>query len=419
MAVLSLVEQLKSATDPVMSGVIENIVVNDQLTAFLPWASVPTGSVSFVREKANPTTVTPSSGATITEDSALEDDKVTAFVRRFLIDQTPDVLDARSAGGMRLAKAKAVARAAKSLAQKYGVDVISGNANWTVTVNSYGGTGYTGATIVVGPGHDSRMPVGIIRYTHSGTTVRYKAPGDAEFGASVAIASGVKLYSDNPNKWVTLTTTAGSASANGDIVFTISPTSSSTPIDGMVRLVAAGQVISSSGTNGDAISLAALDQLIDTCKDKSGRKHLIMLPRTRRQVMALLRASGGVTMMELTREYIPSLQDTVVVPSYNNVPMLATDNCPTNRSKGSLSTGTMVFCATFGEEGGLCGIYSSAAPGDGEDNRGEIVSEGNNGLTVLDLGSERDRDAHKVRVRAYWGLKNASELGLAALDEII
>lgn len=414
MATLSLVELLKAEQNCIISGVIENIVSYDQLSAVLPFEAHPAGNVTYKREKALPTTSTPTSGATITEDAALEFDEVTSFCRRFVVDQTPDNLDARSSGGMVSAKAKAVAGASKSLARKYGNDAIAGNANWTVTVNSYGGTGYTGATIVVGPGHDSRNPVGIIRYTHSGTTVKYKAPGDAEFGASVSIASGVKIYSDNPNKWVTLTTTAGSASANGDIVFTISATGSSTPIDGLVRLLPASQLIASSGTNGDAISLAALDQLIDQVK-VMGNKVLLAHPRTKRAIMALLRASGGVTMEELAREFAPSLRKALTVPTYNGVPILSSDWMVTDRAKGSLSNGTMVFCTTLGPDG-LVGMYS---PNDPADNvGGAVVAEGANGITVLDLGHERDRDAQKVRVRAYWGLKLGSELGIAALDEI-
>lgn len=416
MATLSLIELLKAERNPVISGVVENVIAYDQLSAALPFSPVPQGFLSYKREKALPTTSTPTSGATITEDNALEYDEVTSYLRRFIVDQAMDNLDARAAGGMPLAKGKAVAAASKSLARKFGTDVINGNANWTVTVNSFGGTGYTAATIVAGPGHDSRNPVGVLRYTHSGTTIKYKAPGDSEFGASVSVASGVKVYSDNTNKWVTVNFTAGSASANGDVVFTISPTSSSTPIDGMLRLLPASQLISSSGTNGDAIALASLDQLIDAVK-VMGRKVIVAHPRTRRAIIALLRASGGVTMAELGALFGGDLRYPVSVPMYNGIPILSSDWMMTDRAKGSLSTGTMVFCAALDETNGLSGLFCPNDP-EGDNAGGAVVAQGANGLTVLDLGHERDRDAQKVRVRAYWGVRLGSELGLAALDEI-
>ena len=95
MAVLSLIEFVKTATDPVMSGVVENIITIDQLIGALPYVSIGANDhINFDREKALPTTSRPSSGATITADNALEYDRVSAYVRRLVIDQDIDVLDA-------------------------------------------------------------------------------------------------------------------------------------------------------------------------------------------------------------------------------------------------------------------------------------------------------------------------------------
>lgn len=414
MAVLSLIEMLKSEPDPIMSGLIENIITVDKFVPHIPFVGIEGDHVTFAREKAIPTTSTPSSGATITPDNALADSRVSAFIRRFVVDQDIDNLDARGVGGMDRARAKAIAKAAKSLGRQYASDVISGNANWTVTINSFGGTGYTGATIVVGPGHDTRNAVGIIRYTHSGTTVKYKAPGDAEFGASVSIAAGVKIYSSSEDKWVTLTTSAGSASASGDITFTISATGSSTPIDGMLRLLASAQTITSS-TNGDAITLATLDQLADLVTDANGPKAYMMHQRTRRVVASLLRAAGGATMSEYKEmQFGTGRVETVL--HYNGIPVLETNWNPITQTQGSSSTATTVWCATLGEDAGLSGIYSKAMPGD--EDPGELLAEGDNGLTVLNIGTVQASDTKRIRVRGYWGLKNASEKGLAAATGI-
>lgn len=415
MAVLSLIELLKSTSDPVAAGTIEHIITVDQLIGNLPMISLGVrDNLRFKREKALPGVSKPASGGAITADNALEFTQVQAFVRRMVVDQDIDVLDAGAVGGMMNARADAIGKAAKAIGRTFGDDLIDGNSNFTATINSFGGTGYSGATIVVGPGHDPRMPVGIIRYTHSGTTVKYKAPGDAEFGPAVSIASGVKIYSDNEDKWVTLTTSAGSASANGDIVFTIS--GGDQEIDGLERLCATSQTIASTGADGDAISLATLDQLADTVTDNGGPKVYLCNRTIRRKVAALLRAAGGATMSEFASEIFQTGAPQRY-PTYNGIPILVTDFIDNDESKGSASSLTSVYCATLGEKAGLAGIYSDASM-DAED-AGELIARAPAGMTILNLGTVQNADAKRVRVKAYWGLKNASEKGIARAKEIV
>lgn len=414
MAVLSLIEFAKTATDLVMSGVVENIITVDQVIGALPMMSIGANDhVNFDREKALPTVSRPSSGATITADNSLEFDRVSAYVRRILVDQDTDVLDAGVVGGMGSARAKAIAAASKAIARAYGSDIINGNANWTATVGNNGVAGMTISAITVGPGHDSRMPVGIIRYTHSGTTLKYKAPGDAEFGAAVTAATGAKLYSDNPNLWVTLAY-SGSLSADGDITFAISPTSSTVAIDGLARLVPTAQTVASS-TNGDALTLATLDQIADLVTDKNGPKVYIMPTRTRRFVASLLRAAGGATMSEYSSEIFPTGPRGQKYLNYNGIPILCSDWISIAQTQGSSSTATAVYCATLGADAGLCGIFSDAAADAAE--ASNVVSSAM-GLTVLDVGTVQAVDARRTRVKAYWGLKCATEKGIAAATGI-
>lgn len=414
MATLPLVELLKGTSDPIAAGVIEHIITVDQLIANLPMVSIGArDSFTYRREKALPGVSKPASGGTITADNALEYTRAVSYVRRMVVDQDIDILDAGAAGGMMSARAEAIGKAAKAIARQFGDDIITGNSNWTVTINSFGGTGYTGATIVAGPGHDPRLGPGIIRYTHSGTTVKYKAPGDAEFGPALSIASGVKLYSDNEDKWVTLTTSAGSASANGDIVFTLS--AGDQEVDGLQRITATGQTISSAGTDGDAVALATLDQLADLVTDNGGPKVYMMTRRTRRAVAALLRAAGGATMSEFKAEISPTGQAATFL-TYNGIPILTSDWIPLTETKGSGTALTSVYCATLGENAGLAAIYSDASM-DAED-AGELISRGPGGLTVLNLGTVQNADVKRVRVKAYWGLLNKSEKGLARAKEI-
>ena len=413
---LSLIELLKTTSDPVASGVIEHIVTADQLIGNLPMVGLGSrDSITYNREKALPAVSKPASGATITATAALEFTRADSFVRRMVVDQDIDILDAGAAGGMVGARAVAIGKASKAIARTFGDDIITGNSNFTVTVNEVGSAGNTGATIVVGPGHDPRRPVGLVKYTHSGVTVQYKAPGDSEFGAAVAYTSGVKVYSDNEDKWVTVALTGGTLAANGTTVFTIS--AGDQEVDGLARLCAASQLISSSGTNGDAISLATLDQLADLVKDKGGPKVYIGTSRTKRSIAALLRAAGGATMGEFkSMQMVTGNPDQTPVLFYNGIPFLVSDWIPLTESKGSLSTGTSVYCATLGENAGLAAMYSDASL-DAED-AGELISRGPGGLTVLNLGTVQNADAKRVRVKAYWGLLNMSEKGLARASEI-
>jgi len=415
---LTLSEIVKGANEMVLSGVVENIITVDALIKNLPFQNVGNSDhLNFVREKALPTISQPTSGGTITADASMAFDRVTAYVRRFLVDQDIDVLDAAAAGGMVNVKANAIAKASKSIARQFGTSIISGNSNFTATVNQNaipisGGSGLiTISSITVGPGHDSRNPVGIIRYTHSGTTLAYKAPGDVAFGAEVTAASGAKLYSNNPNLWVQMAYT-GTPNGNGMVVFSLSVTSSTVDVDGLVRLVPAAQTITAS-TNGDAITLATLDQLADLVTDRSGPKVYIMPQRTRRAVAALIRAAGGALMAEYVSEIFPSGTSEKYM-SYNGIPILCSDWISTTQTQGSSSTATAVYCATLGEEGGLCGIYSDAVD---SDDRGMVISSGA-GLTVLDVGTVQNSDARRTRVKAYFGLKCATERGVAAATGI-
>ena len=160
MATLNLIDLLKGTSDPVMSGVVENIITTDQLTANLPFVNIGLPDhLTWNREKALPAVSKPSSGGAITADNALAFDRVTAFCRRFVIDQDIDNLDAGAAGGMVDAKANAIAKASKSLGREYGQDITDGNPAWTVTVNA--GSHYYGLQLLPGTANE---PVGAIGY---------------------------------------------------------------------------------------------------------------------------------------------------------------------------------------------------------------------------------------------------------------
>ena len=86
--VLSLVELLKGSSDPVLSGVAESIITVDQLVAQLPFKSIGLSDhLTWRREKALPVVSKIASGDNITSTNALAFDRVTAYLRRFVVDQ--------------------------------------------------------------------------------------------------------------------------------------------------------------------------------------------------------------------------------------------------------------------------------------------------------------------------------------------
>lgn len=408
--VLSLVELLKGSSDPVLAGVAESIITVDELVAQMPFRSVGMSDhLTWKREKALPVVSKIASGDNITSTNALAYDRTTAYLRRLVCDQDIDNLDAGAAGGMLAAKAEAIGRASKAMARTFGDDVVTGAPAWTVTINDYGASGASSGTIVPGPGHDPRLGNAQIRYVHSGTTVAYKAPGDSDFGAAVTYSAGVRAYSQNPNKWANIT--LATLSANG--IVTLSFVANTNEIDGMERLLASAQTITAS-TNGDAISLATMDQLADLVTDTNGIKTYIMPSRTRRAVMALVRAAGGASMGEFMSMSFGTGRE-VKVPTYNGIPILRSDFIPITDTQGSSSAATKVYCATLGDAGGLCGIYSEAGM---DDAGGEVIASGLNGIQVVNLGTVQNADAKRVRVKAYWGVASKTEKGLAAATGI-
>jgi len=150
-------------------------------------------------------------------------------------------------------------------------------------------------------------------------------------------------------------------------------------------------------------------------KDRSGPRVYVMASRTRRAVAALLRGAGGATVSEFKSEISPSIVGEQML-TYNGIPILVSDWVPITRTTGSTTGSTsVVFCATLGD-GGLSGIYSQAQSGD--EDAGEIIASGANGIEVINLGSAQNTDSKAVRVKAYWGLKLGADLGLAMADGI-
>lgn len=175
----------------------------------------------------------------------------------------------------------------------------------------------------------------------------------------------------------------------------INGTGASNQFDGLLNLCASGQQITPS-TNGDDLSFAILDALMDLVTVKDGMvDYYSMHARTRRDYRQLLRALGGASVNE-TKE-LPTGE---TVDSYSGVPIFRNDWIPTNITQGASTDASYVFAGTFDDGSrsmGLAGLTAQEAAG----------------MQVVDVGESETKDEHIWRVKWYAGLALFSEKGLA------
>lgn len=146
--------------------------------------------------------------------------------------------------------------------------------------------------------------------------------------------------------------------------------------DGIDKTVPAGQTLSM-GVNGASLTLAKIDELIDTVK--GGKPDiLIMSRRTRRSLNSLARGSGSF--LETDRDEFGAM-----VSFYDGIPIGVSDYVSDSQTQGSSSTASTIYALQFGE-GAVVGL---TAPG---------------GLQVERVGSLETKDASRIRVKWYVSL---------------
>lgn len=146
--------------------------------------------------------------------------------------------------------------------------------------------------------------------------------------------------------------------------------------DGIDKTVPAGQTLSM-GVNGASLTLAKIDELIDTVK--GGKPDiLIMSRRTRRSLNSLARGSGSF--LETDRDEFGAM-----VSFYDGIPIGVSDYVSDSQTQGSSSNASTIYALQFGE-GAVVGL---TAPG---------------GLQVERVGSLETKDASRIRVKWYVSL---------------
>jgi HK97 family phage major capsid protein len=144
-------------------------------------------------------------------------------------------------------------------------------------------------------------------------------------------------------------------------------------------------------TNGGALTLDKLDELIDLIKP--GRPDaLCMAKRTRRKLSSLRRASGNLLETDVDAFGRRALY-------YDGIPILVDDFIPTDEEQGtSGAVCSSIYAVKFGRQG-LMGLE-------------------NGGIQVERVGDLETKDATRTRVKWYCGLALFSTLGLSRLAGI-
>jgi HK97 family phage major capsid protein len=160
--------------------------------------------------------------------------------------------------------------------------------------------------------------------------------------------------------------------------------------DGIDLLAVAGQTVSM-GTNGDSLTLARLDELID--KVRGGKPDMLLMSRRSRRSLNILARTSG-TFLEADRDQFGGM-----VQFYDGIPIGINDYIGDAQTVGTSTDCSTIYAMQFGE-GALSGL---TAPG---------------GLTIERVGSLETKDASRVRVKWYAGLALFNTVKLAKLTGV-
>jgi HK97 family phage major capsid protein len=157
--------------------------------------------------------------------------------------------------------------------------------------------------------------------------------------------------------------------------------------DGVDKLCTGGQAVSM-GTNGATLTLAKLDELVDTIK--GGKPQLLLMSKRSRRTLNNLARSAGAFLETDRNEFGQMVQ------FYDGIPIGVCDYISDAKTVGTSSDCSTVYAMQVGE-GALAGL---TAPG---------------GLGVERVGSLETKDATRTRVKWYVSLALFNTLKLAKL----
>lgn len=405
---LTLPQALQRLSNPIMQGIAKTVVTTDQMASVLPIVPVAGHSYTFVREGAEPVggAFIDDSGVTSEESTGL-DDRTSIEFRRLVgnmdVDEFANSLSSGEAASAQMAKK------VKATWRKVSAAIINGNRT-TGHVLSPSAAPFTAITAATySPWLDSgRRGPGSVKYTHVGTLWQFRAPGDPDYGPAVTAAANgsYTLYSYNKSKWIRVTLTVASATANGTAHIEFS--SSTHEFDGLNQIIDPSMTIDPTGVNGDAYSYAKLDRMLSTVKVRENLA-FVMNSSLVEKHYALARALGGTT-PEFCE--IPGVMGMAKVPSYRGVPILVNDWVGSAETIGGTTNASSIYLASMSAAEGLflagCSFGGQSIQGESDPRNVPVL-----GFRITDVGMLEGKDARRTRIAFYGALGLKSLLAAA------
>jgi hypothetical protein len=407
----TLYDAFKHSRDAYQTAFLRQIATSDESFAMIPFIPMGRESFSYEREKSTGSfgfiapggSVSATTGTSERIPVATREATADFYVDNFAEDNMSEIMSPLERSTMQKLKA-----AGRTLADKF----ITGGSITGATVDPFDLGAYVDALVAASPYISNRMGPGELKYTHAGTLLQFRAPGDVDFGTAVT-ASGdgnYTLYSSSPSKWITVTLDVSDATVNQ--TKRVEFTTSSNEFDGLKNHCAPSQLVVSAGTDGDALSFGKLEELRDLVKNRDGRLAYIMPASLRRKYNALVRATNGAPPAYVLNEHVS-------VPSFDGIPILTNDWIPVNEAKGAASTLSSVYLVNFATGGDLSGVFMGCLGGESHNVEGDPRDTTVLGFRLRELGQKEGNSQVGRRLSWYGALGCGSDLSLARSSQLI
>ena len=417
---LTLFQAALTAQNPLGRGIFKSIVTEDWMLGRVPFVPKEGDSFTYTRECILPSVEWVAPGAT-TQESAGYDQTIVVpkYEMSSDFDVSRFVMTQQRSTSANDPLARAIARKTKAAGRDFSRAIISGKYASSVTVEDGAAISTALTSITPGPGlNTTRQGPGEIRYTNTGKNWAFRAPGDVDFGADVAVATdtnGVVLRSQNKDRYVIVNVTVASITADQRAAITINSTSNEP--DGLNTLIAPTQTRSSSGTNGDAISPEILDELIDMVKVRDNLAFIMNAP-VRREFKAILRSAPGNTAETISIKGFNAQTGEIEnqpILAYEGIPIFKNDYVLANETKGANSDLSSVYLASLSDDEGF---HVGAFGGNPVELDIDPMVAPALGFELVDVGPVQNKNSHRWRLNGYTGFGLGSDLAAARATEI-